>query len=225
MTTSEKIKTLYNLPDKVNFGFPETEIISLEKRLNIILPAELRSYYLTFGKNETLNYSHNRLLKPDKEVGFSDDRYLIFYEENQAVVFWGIKEKDLILPNPPVWANNGTEENPDWHIEMNTTDNFILLMSVYNGTLGGLKYNANCCEEIDSKTVGFIENNWSVVKEISGNTQKVYTDNFHEVINLSFDKHNNCTGIFTGTSSKERFDKILDRLEIDWSYTSYEDEG
>ena len=74
------------------------------------------------------------------------------------------------------------------------------------------------------KTIEFIEKNWTIVTEISWDKQKVYTDNFHEVLSLSFDEQNNCSGIFIGTSNQERFDKILDSLEIDWSYTSYEDE-
>ena len=100
MKNSQKIRRLYNLPDDENFGFSETEIITLEKRLDITLPVELRNYYLTLGKSENINYSHNRLLKPDKEIKFSDDQYLIFYEGNQVVAYWGIKEEDLKLNNP-----------------------------------------------------------------------------------------------------------------------------
>ena len=224
MTSTDKIRQLYNLPKNENFGFEETEINEIEKSLDIKFPLELKNYYLTLGKVEALNYSHNRLLKPNKEIGFSNDRYLVFYEENQVVAFWGIKEQDLKLDNPTVCGNYGTEDNPDWHIEANSTDNFFLLMAVYNGTFGGLKYNANYFGQVQPETIEFIEKNWTIVTEISWDKQKVYTDNFHEVLSLSFDEQNNCSGIFIGTSNQERFDKILDSLEIDWSYTSYEDE-
>lgn len=224
MTTIDKIKQLYGLCKNENFGFTETEINETEKSLVIEFPVELKNYYLTLGKVEALNYSYNRLLKPDKEIGFSNDRYLVFYEENQVVAYWGIKEQDLKLDNPPVWGNYGTEENPDWHIEANTTDNFFLLMSVYNGTFGGLKYNANYFGQVQPETVQLIEKMWTIVTEISLDKQKVYTENFFEVLSLSFDEQNNCEGIFIGTSNQERFDKMLEIIDITWSYTSYEDE-
>lgn len=223
MTSTDKIRQLYDLPENENFGFSEVEINETEKNLNIEFPLELKNYYLTLGKVEAINYSHNRLLKPNKELGFSNDRYLVFYEENQAVAYWGIKEEDLKSDNPTVWGNYGTEEDPDWHIEASSTNNFFLLMSIYNGTLGGLKYNANYFGQIQPETVDFIERNWTKVTEISWDKQKIYTDNFHEVLSLSFDNQNNCDAIFIGTSKQERFDKMLENIEIDWSYTSYED--
>lgn len=224
MTNIEKIRRLYDLPVNKNFGFTETEINGLEKDLNIRFPLELKKYYLTLGKVEALNYSYNRLLKPKKEIGFSSDGYLVFYEENQAVAYWGIKEEDLKLDNPTVWGNYGTNDEPDWHIETNSTDSFFLLMAVYNGTFGGLKYNANYFGQVQPDTLKFIEKKWTKITEISWDKQRVYTDNFNEVLSLSFDEQINCDGIFIGTNIQERFDKILDSLEIEWSYTSYENE-
>jgi hypothetical protein len=224
MTYTDKIRQLYNLPGNRNFGFSETEINKIEKKLDFKFPLELKKYYLTLGKVESINYSHNRLLKPDKEIRFSIDKYLVFYEENQEAAFWGIKEQDLKSDNPAVWGNYGSEEDPDWHIEANSTDNFFLLMAVYNGTFGGLKYNANYFGPVEPEILEYIEKSWTKVTEISWDKQKVYTENFHEVLSLSFDEQNNCNGIFIGTSNQERFDKMLENIEIDWSYISYEDE-
>jgi len=220
----QNIKRLYNLPDNESDGFTETEIIALEKRLSITLPAALRNYYLALGQNEAVNYSHNRLLKPGKDIQFSKDRYLVFYEENQAVSSWGIKEADLHLYNPPVWGNYGTKRKPDWYLETKATDLFFLLMAIYNGTLGGLRYNANYLKPVDTKVYQLIEKNWTLVPEISWEKQKVYTDNFEAVISLSLDDRNNCVAIFTGTNNQELFDNILDDIGVDWSYVSYEDE-
>lgn len=219
----QKIRKLYNLPEEENFGFSEEVISKLEERLGTEFPLALKEYYLTFGKNEAINQSHNRLLKPENEIDFSNDRYLVFYEENQVVAFWGIKEEDLKLENPAVWGNYGTNEDPDWYVEADTTENFFLLMAVYNGTLGGLKYNANYFGEVSSETLKFIQENWILVPEISFEKQKIYTDEFNEVLSLSFDDEDNCVAIFIGTSDEERFDKILDSIGVDWSYTSYED--
>ncbi|UPZ14966.1 SMI1/KNR4 family protein [Flavobacterium humidisoli] len=224
MNYIQKIKRLYNLSENENYGFSENQILDLEKTLNIKLPSKLREYYLELGKEENLNYSHNRLLKPENEIGFSDDDYLVIYEENQNVAFWGIKKEDLKEDNPPVYGNYDTIEKSDWEIETQTTDNFFLFMAVFSGTLGGLQYNGNYMGEIEPEIVKFVEDNWKLVPEISRENQKVYTDEFYDVISLSFDQNNKCLAAFIGSSDQERFDNILDGIDIDWSYLSYDDE-
>lgn len=224
MNHIQKIKRLYNLSENENYGFSEKQILDLEKTLDVKLPSKLKEYYLELGKEENLNYCFNRLLKPENEIEFSDDDFLVFYEENQNVAFWAIKKEDLSKENPPVYGNYDTIEKSDWEIETETTDNFFLLMAVFNGTLGGLQFNGNYLGEIDSEIVKLVEENYTLVPEISRENQKVYTDDFYDVISLSFDQENNCTGAFIGSSDQERFDAILDLVDIDWSYLSYDDE-
>ena len=148
----------------------------------------------------------------------------MIYEENQEVISWGIKEEDLSRNNPPVWGNYGTNENPDWYLETNSTDHFFLLMAVHNGTLGGLTYNANYFGQLPPNVMHFIQQTWCFVPEISNDKQKVYTDNFFDIISISLDENNNGDALFVGTSNQERFDYILDTINVDWSYVSYEDE-
>jgi len=224
MNYIQKIKRLYNLSENENYGFSENQIIDLEKTLDIKLPSKFKEYYLELGKEENLNYCFNRLLKPENEIGFSDDGFLVFYEENQNVAFWGIKKEDLKEDNPPVYGNYDTIEKSDWEIETQTTENFFLFMAVFSGTLGGLQYNGNYMGEIEPEIVKFVEDNWKLVPEISRENQKVYTDEFYDVISLSFDQNNKCLAAFIGSSDQERFDNILDGIDIDWSYLSYDDE-
>ncbi|WDF66303.1 SMI1/KNR4 family protein [Flavobacterium sp. KACC 22763] len=224
MNYIQKIKRLYRLSENENYGFSEKQILDLEKRLNVKLPSKLKEYYLELGKGEKLNYCFNRLLKPENEIGFSDDDFLVFYEENQNVAFWGIKKEDLSQDNPPIYGNYDTIEKSDWEIEIETTENFFLLMAVFNGTLGGLQFNGNYLGEIDSEIVKMVEENYALVPEISRENQKIYTADFYDIISLSFDQENNCTGAFIGSSDQERFDAILDLVDIDWSYLSYDDE-
>jgi len=224
MTIIQKIKRLYNLSENENYGFSEAEILELEKKLEVTLPAKLKEYYLELGKEENLNHSFNRLLKLESEIGYSDDGYLVIYEENQVVAFWGIKKEDLKLDNPPVYGNYDTIEKSDWEIETQTTEFFFLFMAVFNGTLGGLKYNGNYFGTIDSDIGKFVEQNWILIPDISRDNQKVYTEDYNELISLSFDQNNNCTAAFIGTSHQDRFDSILENLDIDWSYLSYDDD-
>lgn len=223
MTYSQKIRHLYNIAG--DYGFNQSEIAALEECLGITLPEKLREYYLTLGKHQALNYSYNRLLKPNQEIGFSPDEYLVFYEENQVVVYWGIKKEDLTLPNPPIYGNYSSDElNPDWHLENATTEGFLLLMAVYNGVLGGLAYNANSLEPVSPEVVTCVQNNWEELKDISNEVQKIYTRDYEEMVSLSFDGQQSCTGIFIGTNNRDAFDSMLNKLDIGWSYVSLEDE-
>jgi hypothetical protein len=229
MTNEEKIRTLYDLPASENHGYSEDEIINLEIDLGVRLPEKLRAYYLSLGRNEAINATHNRLLEPDGEVRFSKDGYLVFYEENQGVASWGIRKDELTIDNPPVWGNYGSDEEPDWNRETATVEDFFLLMAVYNGTLGGLKYNANCLDitepsSVNAGIVKQISERWKEVDGISWEKQKVYSNDFREVISLSFDSQGNCVAVFIGTNDQHLFDALLDEIEIDWSYVSYEDE-
>lgn len=218
MTYFDKIRHLYGIDAQEQLGFEAHEV-------DQPLPEMLKEYYLSLGKQEAINYSHNRLLKPGGEIGFSQDDYLVFYEENQGVVFWGIKRTDLGLSNPPVYGNySGDEMAPDWQLECATTDAFLLLMAVYNGVLGGLAYNANSFEAVSGETVDDIQNTYQEIKEISHATQRVFTRDYESMISLSFDKDGNCTGAFIGTGNADRFNEMLDELDIAWSYISSEDE-
>jgi hypothetical protein len=218
MTYFDKIRHLYGIGAQEQLGFEAHEI-------DQPLPEMLKEYYLSLGKQEAINYSYNRLLKPGGEIGFSQDDYLVFYEENQGVVFWGIKRADLHLSNPPVYGNySGDEMQPDWHLECAATDAFLLLMAVYNGVLGGLAFNANSFETVPRETVEDIQNTYEEIKEISHATQRVFTRDYEAMISLSFDKEGNCTGAFIGTGDADRFDEMLDKLDLEWSYISLEDE-
>lgn len=220
MNQFEKIRHLYGIAADEQQGINESEILTLEQKLDIQLPAQLRAYYLTMGGFEAINYTHNLLLKPD-QMEFSNDDYLIFYEENQSVVYWGIKRADLSLPNPPVYGNYSSDENnPDWHQESATTDNFLLLMAVYNGVLGGLTFHGNSFAAVDDAVVAYVQEKWEEQKEVSYGAQKVYTRGYDEVICLSFDAEQQCNGLFIGTNDEARFDELLETLDVEWDYLS-----
>lgn len=222
MTYFQKIRHLYGIPENENFGLEESGIVALEKRLNIELPHTLRKYYLTLGSHEALNYAYNRLLRCE-DVWVSQDGYLMFYEENQGVVSWGIKKEDLLHPDPPVYANYSNDEaNPDWHLEL-PSEACLLMLAVYNGVLGGLLFNGNCLDAVKPEVVNYIKDNWQELEDISNSSQRIYTRDYAEMISLSFDKDQNCSGIFIGTNDRDRFNNMLDHLDIDWFYLSTED--
>jgi hypothetical protein len=69
-------------------GIPDQTIAAAEKKLGVRLPRALRDYYLVAGGERVLNRAFNRLCAPrDWELHKGK---LIFLEENQTVVVWGV---------------------------------------------------------------------------------------------------------------------------------------
>ncbi|WP_460484366.1 SMI1/KNR4 family protein [Capnocytophaga sp. HP1101] len=229
----ENIKKLYHLTPKSCKGFSETQLLEAEKRLNITLPKVFCGYYLQLGATQSVNQSFNSLATPE-QLYFAGD-YLCFCEENQGVVLWAIHKDDLPTDNPPVWGNYGSETEPDWVQETATLSDFWLYMAIYNGVMGGLRYNANAMGgwqmenfEVPAKAVAYIEERYTELTEISWQGQRTFSDkDFSIVITLSIHlKTSKPTAIFVGTTQKTLFDKFLEatkNLGLQWDYTSYEE--
>src|SRR5687767_13325537 len=81
-------------------GVSVDQIEAAEQKLGLRLPQSLREYYRVAGNLDELNRNHNRLLRFD-ELEVEDD-YLIFMEENQVVVLWGVKTANLSEDDPEV---------------------------------------------------------------------------------------------------------------------------
>jgi hypothetical protein len=71
-------------------GYPRRAVEAAEARLGMRLPAALREYYLAVGRHE-LNRVHNRLWPPDALDVYRGR--LVFLEENQSVVYWGVRSR------------------------------------------------------------------------------------------------------------------------------------
>ena len=104
-------------------GTPEERIREAETGLRVRLPAAMRQYYLAAGEADPVNRAHNIVFRPE-DLRF-EEGYLIFMEENQAVVHWGIARADLAHLDPTVWQRvNGAP--PEWYSEDVTFSAFIV---------------------------------------------------------------------------------------------------
>lgn len=232
-TLVKHIKNLYSLTPKKCKGFSEEQLLEAEKRLAVKFPQVFREYYLQLGATESVNQSFNSLATPEQL--YFDGDFLCFCEENQGVVMWAIRKEDLANPNPPIWGNYGSETDPDWVLENPKLSDFWLYMAIYNGTLGGLSYNANAMGgwdiegfEVPEQAVSYIEKQYDTLTELCWEGQRVFTDkDFTIVIVLSIHRETKrTTAIFIGTSKKNLFDKFLEEMKnfgLEWDYTSYED--
>ena len=233
-TLVKQIKNLFHLAPKDCKGFSEEQLLEAEKQLAVKFPQVFREYYLQLGATESVNQSFNSLATPEQL--YFDGDFLCFYEENQGVVMWAIRKEDLANPNPSIWGNYGSETDSVWVLENPKLSDFWLYMAIYNGTLGGLSYNANAMGgwgmedfEVPEQAVSYIEKQYDSLTELCWEGQRIFTDkDFKIVIVLSIHRETKrTTAIFIGSAQQELFDTLLDDMEnfgLQWNYTSYDDD-
>jgi hypothetical protein len=95
-----------------------------EKRLKVKLPGALKICHELAGCLE-INTEHNRLYGPKKLT--KQNGKLVFMEENQVVVFWGMDIRSLSMLDPEVFQGNN--ETPiQWSPEGLVFSDFIIRM-------------------------------------------------------------------------------------------------
>jgi hypothetical protein len=123
-----------------NSGLPLRAIKVAEKRIGARLPTALTTLYRRTGAAAALHQSHNTLVDLD-HLGFADD-HLIFYEENQGVVAWGVARANCLLDDPPVVQGQVGEDGVGWtfHPEFRSLSEFACAQGAWNAVQGGLPF-------------------------------------------------------------------------------------
>jgi hypothetical protein len=151
MSFAERYKAVFELleqPLRYKDGITEADLNGLN------LPAALHDYYLVTGNKKNLNRVHNRLLSP-KDI-FVDAGNIVFMEENQNVVYWGVaanSDED----NPLVQQGINNDTKPlEWQDETIRCAEFLEVMLFSQASFGGgLKY--TCTAEVDETVQGKLE--------------------------------------------------------------------
>jgi hypothetical protein len=147
------------------FGYPLTEKTSLaprvlaeaERRLGVRVPAALREYYLIAGQERRLNACHNRLLPPsDWSI---DRKRLIFMEENQSVLWWGVSIRNPDSDDPPV--SQGINDEPiTWSPEHRRCSVFLAVMLHHHAAGGGFRF-CGTADAPEQSSYRFEEHGWT----------------------------------------------------------------
>ncbi|MGI5324960.1 hypothetical protein [Actinomadura nitritigenes] len=90
----------WGLPLGREDGTPEGELAEAEDRLGLGLPAAVREAYALFGRRPDLHSNLDTLLSPGELA--VEHGALVFREENQGAVLWGVLLDDLGGDDPPV---------------------------------------------------------------------------------------------------------------------------
>lgn len=131
------VAQLYARPLSKRDGIPEMRLLRAEKRLGFRLPGALREFYRTAGKRDDLNCAFDQLLLPEElEVR---EGQLLFYEENQKVVVWGMEVGAAAGDDPLVYEAEPAEPIV-WESTQGRLSDFLRMMAYWQGVNGGMRY-------------------------------------------------------------------------------------
>lgn len=197
-------------------GVPEAEIAAAEARLGLKLPALLREFYLVAGRREDINAVHNRLLSPESlEV---DQDALVFYEENQGVVLWGIKVDDLSQADPQVFMAEYAS-TLEWEPEHDHLSEFLISMLFWQAVNGGMPYHGIgvASSEAIAEATGWETVNWSGEKH--KNPVRLRDGQVLFIVG-------NDPGpeVYGGGRTREDFLAVEKAFDISWDYSTLDEE-
>jgi hypothetical protein len=144
-----------DLPLQPEHGL-EAESIAAMPLADLRLPRALADYYEVAGNETVLNHCYNRLLSPD-EV-FVESGRIAFMEENQAVVYWGVRgasgNEIGVGDNPPLEQGTNVEgEALGWYTELTDCAEFLVTMLYWHASFGGgLEFCASSTVRLELKT-------------------------------------------------------------------------
>lgn len=199
-------------------GIPAAELADAETRLRIRLPQALMDYYLVAGKEKVLNHSFNRLCPPDDWEVHSGD--LVFFEENQTVVVWGVPVSNETEENPIVYQCPLVRGDPDkWYSEEVRCSDFLKFMIHLQAAYGGgmpFTASARIVDDLSAK----LKSSWWFGGEVGG-MQAYSTENRVVCLTKWRDLFTDTKGwrLFGGAKTKDELTAIAAELGIGWEST------
>ena len=103
-------------------AIPRERLAKAERRLGLVLAETVLDFYLRAGAAPELQ-AHNRVREP--EALAVEEGFLVFMEENQNVVDWGIPLRAGHEPDPEVWQRVNGDQS-EWYSEEMPFSTFIV---------------------------------------------------------------------------------------------------
>jgi len=196
-------------------GMSADRLTKTENRLGIHLPAALRDYYLVAGKEKVLNHSFNRLCSASAWEVHSGK--LIFFEENQTVVVWGIPVTKQAVQDPVVFQCPLVSGELDkWYSEQTRCSDFLKFMIHLQAAYGGgMPFTASAPAANDySAKLG---STWAFGGEVNG--MRAYSRQ-HGVLCITqwqdFGTGKKTWRVFGGAKTKDELTAVAKELGITW---------
>ena len=147
-------------------GMSGAQLDRAEIRLASRLPKALRDYYLVAGREKILNHSFNGLCSPSEWEVHSGK--LIFMEENQTVVVWGIPISKRPAQDPTVFQCPLVQGELDkWYSEQTRCSDFLKFMVHLQAAYsGGMPFTASAPMAEDPSVI--FNSSWLFGGEVNG---------------------------------------------------------
>jgi len=156
----------FGYPLAPHAGTSPKTLAAAQKRLGVKAPAALADYYLVAGGERRLNTCLNRLLPPQQ--WWIDKQRLIFMEENQAVLWWGVSVRNPASVDPPI--SQGLNDDPvTWVPEHRKCSVFLAVMLHWHAVNDGLPFcgQADAPDETDYR---FEQHGWTCYVQVNSLT-------------------------------------------------------
>ncbi len=203
------------LPLSKRDGIPATNLVKAESKLGICLPRALRDYYLVAGRERILNHSFNRLRSPNEWEIHSGK--LIFMQESQTVVVWGVPISKSPAQNPMVFQCPLVDGELDkWYSERTRCSDFIKFMLHLQAAYGGgmpCAASAPAADDLSTK----LRSEWAFGGEVNG--MRVFSTPRRVVCITKwqdFGTDKKTWRVFAGAMTQEDLTSIGTELEISW---------
>jgi hypothetical protein len=185
-------------------GYSLATVEKAERRLGVTLPQALRDYYLSVGRHR-FNRVHNRLLAP-QAVRIAR-RHLVFMEENQWVVYWGVLSKTPAA-NPTVFQTQDLDdEDEDWNADARCSE-FLTAMLCWQAVSGGLRY-IGYSDRVDSEAWAQSLKQWPLAGRAGGLSAFVHPG---RVVCVESDTPSGL--LHVGARSKAGFQAVADEIGV-----------
>lgn len=118
-------------------GTSEDAILAAEKKLGVKLPDALRYFYTSVGKIALFTDAFEFFAQP-KQIYIKANK-LVFLEENQAMLSWGIDLDEIAKPDAKVYQSpnaGDTEKNVIWYPETLPLSQFLEMIMYYQAVSG-----------------------------------------------------------------------------------------
>jgi len=185
----------------------QSRIRAAERRLSVNAPPALRDYYQIAGNETRFNAAFNRLLPPEEWV--VERGRLVFMEENQAVVLWGVPTIRPDAEDPAVFQGvNGPQIK--WYREQPRCSTFLCVMLHWQAAFGGgMPVSATALASVALRRI--LKHNWRFVGEV--NRMQAFSKPGKSVCHLKWD---NGWRVFAGAVNQKKMDEIARELTLTW---------
>lgn len=202
-------------PLKARDGLSETLLTKAEAKLGIRLPQALRDYYLVAGRERTLNHSFDQLRAPSEWE--THDGKLVFLEENQSVVVWGVTATPRAGHDPKVFqAPRAGGDLDRWYPEHDHCSEFLRFMVHLQAAYGG-GMPCTASASVPPKALILLKQTWSFGGEV--NKMRAYSREQQVVCVTPWQglgEKRKSLRAFAGALTKEGLESIAVDLKLKW---------